>query len=89
MFFSNFLMLIFILCYCFAAAYFSGPASVVSLTTIEARFLRLTSDLKLSTNQADAVSRCAQQGKNRNILMKDELFSGFITKIWMNPHQKA
>ena len=62
----------------FTAAYLSGPSSLVSLTKMEAKFLRLTSDLKMSTNQADAVSRCIKQGRNRNVLIKHVFFMFFM-----------
>ena len=41
--------------------YTPGPGSVPNLSVMEARFLRLASDLKLSTSQADGVARYIQQ----------------------------
>ena len=46
----------------FHAEYSPGHGRLPDLSKMEAKFLRLSTDLKLSTTQADAVSRCTRNG---------------------------
>jgi len=59
--FFEFLWVFIELCLICFSEYTPGTGSVPDLSVMEARFLRLASDLKLSTSQADGVARYIQQ----------------------------
>jgi hypothetical protein len=58
--------------------YSPGNGHLPELTHMEANFLRLSTDLKLSTTQADAVSRCI---RNKHQHKSFKLLSRLLIKV--------
>ena len=62
----------------FHAEYSPGHGRLPDLSKMEAKFLRLSTDLKLSTTQADAVSRCMRNEHHHKNLSFFKLISCFF-----------